>query len=226
VNGWQIVAGLTAVAGGLSLVKRGNSVPKDVPIKPGVPQPGAPDPGTKSTSYPGTTGQASPPSSWTQMPAGPLWTIRNPARSWGTPQTIAALTAALLRYSERAPELGLGTTPVRVLDISKAGGGQFGAHKSHQQGRDVDLSFPGSVLEPVATPVLLRALLEDDAVQAIFLAWSVQEKIWNALEVNPELDPGGLVRAELQYPLAPGTGSTRVRHWPGHAKHLHVRYRA
>jgi hypothetical protein len=225
VKTWKAV-GLFAIGlFGLRWLRGGGSVPPHVPAAPAVELPGLPSPGSKSTAYPGSTAEPSSPSSWVQMPMGAMWSVRSPAKAWGTAATIAALTAALLRYGERAPELGLATTPVRVLDISKAGGGPFPPHKSHQQGRDVDLNFADG-LQPVATPVLLRALLEDPAVQAIFLGWNVQEQIWNALEVNPELDPNGLVRAELQYPLAPGTGHTRVRHWPGHNHHLHVRYRA
>jgi len=82
----------------------------------------------------------------------------------------------------------------------------------------------GEKLPAVALPLLLRVFLEDAAVKSIFLDWERQAEVWNALEVNPELGPS--LRQELQYPLAPHTGRTRVRHWPGHRNHLHVRYRA
>lgn len=221
--------GAAALAiGGLVLLRRGRQgPPPDDKLEadtPPIELPGLPPPGTKATSYPGAAGELAPPSSWTQIPAGAGWTIRNPAKSWATPSTAAALTGALVKYTQRAQALGLDGFTVKVLDVSKQGGGALAPHKSHHEGRDVDLSFGGK-LEPLATPVLLRALLEDPSTEAIFLDWDVQRAIWDALDVNPELDPDGLVRAELQYPLAPHSGRTRVRHWPGHAKHLHVRFR-
>lgn len=195
-----------------------NSVPAQPPVLPAKPLPGI-EPGPKAGGYPGVVTPDL--GAWVQIPAGPVWSIRNAGRSWVTPSTYDALLLAFLRYTE------LDATPIVVLDASLPGGGPMSPHKSHREGRDIDLKFGGGPPMPVRPlTMLLRALVVDGRLQAVFLAWSVQRLVWDLLKADPGLEPSGQLLAELQYPLAPGTGHTRIRDWPGHKKHLHVRYRS
>ncbi len=148
-------------------------------------------------------------------------------RAWGTAATIEGIQSAAARWVAQTPEFSLDHVQLKINDISKKGGGTLPPHKSHHQGRDVDVTLvgvDGEKLPAVALPLLLRVFLADPNVKVIFLDWGRQEQVWHALEVNPELN--GDVKQELQFPLKPHSGRTRVRHWPGHAGHIHVRYRS
>lgn len=212
---------LVVIAAGVGLVLSWyHAVPPGIgPVLPPKTLPGI-EPGPKASSYPGAAGEVDQ-RAWVQIPAGPVWSIRTPSRSWVTASTFDALVSAFLRYAE------LDATPIRVLDASLPTGGPMPPHKSHQEGRDIDLKFTGASPMPVRPlTMLLRALIVDARLQAVFLGWSVQRLVWELLKADPGLEPTGQLLAELQYPLAPGTGQTRIRDWPGHTKHLHVRYRS
>lgn len=148
--------------------------------------------------------------------------IKNPATAWGTAPVVRAIEDAVDWFIACADDLGVGGREVRIGDISAAGGGPLGSHLSHQEGRDVDVSIQGERLPVDALPCLLWAFLATDLVSTVFLDYGVQAALWDALEGHP-LEA---LRAELQYPNGPKFKGVRVVHWPGHADHLHVRYRA
>lgn len=189
------------------------------PVHPAVLDPTAPalepEPGPKTFAYDPSIGAPPAPSEWTEVLSGDGHRVRRPRNAWGTATAVASLLQALERYHQS------GLADVTIGDMSKEGGGPLKPHKSHQFGRDVDLSFDGTLpLEPTAK--LLQAFLLDDNVGAIFLDWNAQREVWHALALDPDLALG--VEPELQYPLAKGTGRTRIRHWPGHKNHIHVRF--
>jgi hypothetical protein len=201
------------------ILDRLRRVPELVPANDPKPSTGAPPPGPKAQSYPGeTTKDASP---WVQIPTGPVWSVRNPSRSWVTQSTYVSIVQALTSYaaSEQAP--------IVVLDASRKGGGSFPPHLSHREGRDIDLNWSGANKMPIRPlAVLLERLMGDGNTQAVFLDHGLQREVWDLITADPGLDPSGLLAAELQYPLAAGTGYTRIRHWKGHKKHLHARFRS
>lgn len=138
---------------------------------------------------------------------GPGFTVRDPARAWATAYTATELRRALGRFHEARG------VSVRVLDVSKQGGGALAPHKSHKQGRDVDLGLP-SKLGDLA--VLLAELARSPGIEAIYLDHEVQASLYDVA--------GDELRAALQWPEAPHTGSAIIRHWPGHVRHIHVRF--
>jgi murein endopeptidase len=218
------LADLLLWGGGLLLLSENQGSSGAQPWPLGDPQP---NPLVKSPVAPaGKAGgygasSAEPPASWAQVPTtGPSWRVRRPSRAWGSPEAVADLVAALQLYPQLAGE---GAPEVVVGDMSLQGGGPMPPHVSHQTGRDVDLSFAGK-LPTVPTAWLLFALLQSDNVAGIFVDTDVQRDIGAALAADDALAPGLL--SELQWPGAPHTGSTRVRHWPGHRNHVHARYRA
>ena len=240
---WEYVAwlgGAAAVTGaGVALIVYINreGPPKQETLTPtgegppeSEPAPPLPPKGDKASSYPGAAGSRTGASEWTQVQAQPgLLQVRSPSRAWGTPSMIGTIAEAAGRWSAYRTPLALDDAQIRIADVSKKGGGKLSPHVSHHQGRDVDVTISGlgERLPPVALPTLLRAFLEDstDNVRSIYLSWQRQREVWDALDLNPELDPDGLVRRELQYPMAPHTGRTKVRHWDGHRNHIHVRTR-
>lgn len=198
-------------------------------VTPAVVTPGHPAPGIKSSGYQPSWGPAPAADDWTQIPTtGPGYEVRRPKRAWGTKASVASVVAAMERFASRRDELGivdpktLDPLVARLGDMSKKSGGPLPPHKSHQRGRDLDLSFRGKLPFP-ALPVLLWSFLQDDNVSAIYLGWDLQRQVWEALELNPDLAPG--MKSEIQYPLARHTGRTRVRYWDGHTNHIHVRFR-
>ncbi len=203
-------------------------------VPPATPGGSTPAPGPKSGGYDPSAGPIPAPTDWTQPPTvGSGYVVRRPSRTWGTKPAVASVVGAMGRYATRRDELGLLNDNLDPLDgylgdMSKKGGGPLPPHKSHQRGRDIDISFRKRGVESDWLPmpalaVLLYAFLQDDNVTAIYLDTDKQREVWEALELNPELAPG--LQSELQYPLAPHSGRTRVRHWPGHSNHIHVRFR-
>lgn len=218
---WEAIAvAAAAIIGAFALDYR-RRVPKDVPASDPKPIGGsAPPPGGKSQAYPGVTSEDS--RAWVQIPAGSAWSVRDPARAWVTQATYVAFLEALAAYAEREEP-----TPILVLDASRKSGGPFPPHRSHREGRDIDLRWQGPEKMPTRElAIFLEMLVADDKLQAIFLDHGVQRDVWDLIHASPSLDPSGILAAELQYPLAAGTGRTRIRHWPGHKDHLHVRYRS
>lgn len=142
-----------------------------------------------------------------QVSPGAAYSVRDPARAWATAYTETELRRALQRYSDG------GGTPLRVLDISRQGGGPMAPHLSHQEGRDVDLSLPPNAQE---LALLLGELVRSPGVEAIYLDHTLQGTAYE--QASQEL------RGALQYPEPPHTGSAIVRHWPGHTNHIHVRF--
>jgi hypothetical protein len=204
-----------------ALRKTLEGVPSDPP-----PRIDLPPPGVKSHSYPGPAFPAAPPTTWVQVQQSPGLVVSRPSRSWATEETAHSLQKAAHFWGSRRDHYGLGDYSLKLWDVSKQGGGPLPPHKSHQHGRDADLVITNgkkSGLPAAALPLMLQALLDDDNLEGIFLDWNMQKAAWDeATATSPDF---GNILPELQYPLPKHTGRTRVRHWPGHADHLHVRYR-
>ena len=169
-----------------------------------------------------------------QLPSHPAYVVRNPSRSWATEETVA--------YIQEAFEAVLGEHPdaprARVHDLSFRDGGPIDDHRSHQSGRDVDLTYyqrrcpaTGCPLETVPPRrmalgiqwSLLEHWLRNEQVQVIFLDYGLQEVLYNFARRH------GATRTELetwfQYPRGPGAHVGVIRHFRNHFDHLHVRFR-
>lgn len=167
-----------------------------------------------------------------QLESGTGFTIRDPARSWGTPFTVSQIATAYGRTSLRHPDLA----DVLVGDLSFERGGRIGNHRSHQNGLDADITYfvrgedtfnRWRAITPDELDVerqwfLLRTWLLNDAVEYVFIDYSLQEPLYDHARNR------GASEAELaewfQYPHR-GRRSGIIRHEPGHRDHLHVRFR-
>jgi len=163
-----------------------------------------------------------------QMPEGPYWTLVDPAHAWGTQETVDYLCHALTAVAEKFP----GTAPVAIGHISAKRGGPLRPHVSHQSGRDVDVGLyylgPPNHWYARATPknidaprtwFLIRTLVTDTDIEMILLDGSLQRPIEQyAIDIGePEAWVRGLFRGTGKLPPV-------VRHAPGHATHLHLRF--
>jgi len=160
--------------------------------------------------------------------ACPLFEPVHAEGAWATEETLQYLSAAIRKVHEQFPD----TPPLSLGHISDRDGGPLSPHLSHQSGRDVDLSFYYSNgaswyaratranLDLPRTWALVRALITETDVEMILADHSVQALLRKyALEhgENPEWVQG----------LFAGTaGGLRpiIRHAPGHATHLHIRF--
>lgn len=167
-----------------------------------------------------------------EMPSGPGLRVRNPARSYGTQRVVDLLGAVGADVAHRwpdAPELVVGSLSVR-------NGGALRPHRSHQNGRDVDLNYfhRGNVdlpdfrdmtpetFDAVKNWHFLKTLIDTGEVQFIFVEYELQEVLYNyALSIGyteEELSP------ILQYPRGPRVPEGLIRHARGHRNHVHIRF--
>jgi LysM repeat protein len=169
-----------------------------------------------------------------QLGPHPAYVLRNPERAWGTATTVARIRRgfdAVRRAHPRAPR-------VRVHDLSLRGGGPIDDHRSHQSGRDVDITYyqrrgcgrEGCPLERVDPDeldvrrqwTLLRHWLRRGDVEAIYIDYVLQAPLYR------EARRRGATRAQLrewfQYPRGRWHADGAIRHFPNHRDHLHVRF--
>ncbi|MEM6988978.1 MAG: penicillin-insensitive murein endopeptidase [Myxococcota bacterium] len=156
---------------------------------------------------------------------GEGYNIRRPNNAWGTQLAIDGIVAAIETYTQREPEAPL----VQVGDISRKNGGPLRRHKSHQEGRDVDIGVvwsephdkeEGKSLDIARTWSLVRSFAEAEGVRVIFIDYKLQKKLYeHALSI-------GMNEAWLdqifEYPRK--DGEAILYHWPGHSRHFHVRF--
>lgn len=163
-----------------------------------------------------------------QFPEGPYWHRNDADRAWGTAETVQFVKQAIERVNEEHPD-----SPVLYVgDFSNFEGGTLKRHKSHQSGRDVDLGYyyldkqrwyrPANAknLDRARTWTLVRTLLTESPVEYIFMDTSVQ-RLLRAEALAQGEDPAWLARV---FEGGPGRKESIIRHKPGHATHLHVRF--
>jgi len=158
-----------------------------------------------------------------QLPEGEGYNIRRPANAWGTSATIEGIGAAIARYREAAPDAPL----LQIGDISRNNGGPLREHVSHQEGRDVDIGYvfeesdDGSkAVDLSRTWTLVQSFAEGADVAVIFMDYTVQRQLYEHA-LSSGADEAELDRL-FEYPRK--DDEAVFYHWPGHARHFHVRF--
>jgi murein endopeptidase len=162
------------------------------------------------------------------MPQGEHWIVRNPRFGWGTPSTIMALVQGL---TSTAMEFPGGTVPL-VADLSARYGGRLRPHRSHQSGRDADVTYytttpgpsPGfrhvtaAQLDVQRQWHLYRYWIENNMVDYVF----TDRRMIPALAMHAIEDgtPSHVYEAAFGRRGTDGI----IRHERGHSDHLHVRF--
>src|SRR5262245_2473998 len=84
-----------------------------------------------------------------QCPAGDgkSWFVVSPENTWATAETVGYVLTAIRRVLELHPN----APPLRINQMSAREGGYLRPHRSHQNGRDVDLAFYYPTAEVVRT---------------------------------------------------------------------------
>lgn len=159
------------------------------------------------------------------------WVVRNPARAWATPQTVRRLVAGMRHIASRYP----GASTMMIGDMSRFGGGRMRPHRSHQSGRDADVTYYRLAGEGTGqfwdarsdefdvgrTWALFRYWMKRDWAEFIFVDRSIQRMLADyAYSVGEDPD---FVQRVIE---VEGEGKRSIiRHSPGHTHHFHVRFR-
>jgi len=167
-----------------------------------------------------------------KLESGKGYTVRNGSRSYGTSLTISTIMSVMGKYAAKYPK---GAKFV-VGDLSFKNGGKMSPHKSHQTGRDVDISYAAADNEQLDGFVKMKAGTFDVAknwyviksfvdtgdVQYIFVDYKLQELLYDyAIEKGVS---ESYLEKVLQYPRGKRDHDAIVRHAKGHADHMHVRF--
>lgn len=153
------------------------------------------------------------------------YTLRETDRTYTTPEVIGALLDAIEAVQQEFP----GTCNLYVGDFSNPGGGPMTRHRSHQNGRDVDLGFYAKGNRPLNSFIpmnaenldvartwsLLENLLQSQRVQYIFVDRSLQQ-LFQDYALSQGADPAYLERLFARNGI--------IRHIPNHVDHIHVRF--
>ncbi len=163
------------------------------------------------------------------IPEGDGYRLGFPDASYGTTHAVAELVRALTLYRERSSY----PADLELRGMSRIHGGPFGDHRSHQTGRDLDISLPRRMDVPAWLPLtprrvdwltvwhLVRALFEVDA-NVVYLDYALQKHVRDAALAAGV--PQDEIRPVLQYPRGRAAQRGLARHMAGHDRHLHVRF--
>jgi len=163
-----------------------------------------------------------------QAAASPFYEPVSPSGAWGTQETLDYLTAALGKVHEQFPD----TPPLQLGDISGRSGGHSPPHLSHQSGRDVDIAYfynngarwyargTAQNLDLPRNWAFVRALLTETDVDLILIDHSIQLLLEDYAQKHGE-DPAWLSGV---FRGVPGKLRPIIRHAPGHATHIHIRF--
>lgn len=169
-----------------------------------------------------------------KLPEDEAYYIKRSHHVYGTARTIRLIGEVVDRYESRAK----GGPLLRIGDISKKSGGPMKGHRSHQEGRDLDIGlvlqgkladrkhFSGANANNIdlrRTWILVEEFLATGEIRYIFLDYNVQKLLYEYAKGH------GVSERKLdeyfQYPRGIGRNHGIIRHWPGHKNHLHVRFR-
>jgi LysM repeat protein len=151
-----------------------------------------------------------------------------PSGAWATQETLDFLATALSKVHAAFPD----TPPLALGGISGKNGGHSPPHLSHQSGRDVDIAYfyndgagwyaRGSAknLDLARDWAFVRALIAETDVDLILIDHSIQVLLEEyALQHGEDAAwLAGVFRG------VPGKLRPIIRHAPGHATHIHVRF--
>lgn len=158
--------------------------------------------------------------------------VRRDERAYGTRRTVQMLEAAAADVKARWPD----APALMVGDLSRRRGGSLRPHRSHQSGRDADLSYyhRGNVttrdfqsmtrhtFDALKNWHLFKTLIDTGQVEYIFVDYRLQKQLYEyALSIG--YAPSEL-ESVLQYPHGRGTKKATIRHARGHDDHWHIRF--
>lgn len=156
-------------------------------------------------------------------------------KTWATRHTVLQLDRVLRLWAKREK----GAPPVLVSNLSARQGGVLSPHKTHQSGRDVDLSYitrwdgkrpvtwqhvTAQNLDARRTWALLKLLVKEADVEVMFIDRNLQKVLLAHAKKHGTVRSSRLPRW-LEVAKGKGPNGPIIKHVPGHTDHIHVRFR-
>ena len=166
------------------------------------------------------------------MPDGPYWIVRHRNEAYGTWYTLVHLVRGYSLVGEHFPH----TDPILIGDLSNRRGRRMRPHRSHQSGRDVDITYfltedvelsdrfiraSRDTLDYERQWALFSYWITLDVVTYIFMDRRLQRALYRWAIANG-VDKNYLSRALEASPIS---DHPVIRHARGHADHFHVRFK-
>ncbi len=153
--------------------------------------------------------------------------LREESRTYTTPEVIGAMLDAVDTVQKQFP----GSPEIYVGDFSLPGGGSIGGHRSHQNGRDVDVGMYAQGnrtlntfapmneenLDVPRTWAFIESLLCSQRVQYLLVDQRIQNLLYDYAR-SRGVDPGYLDRL-----FANNRGAV-IQHVRNHVDHMHIRF--
>ncbi len=156
-------------------------------------------------------------------------------KTWATRDTVHSLDKVLRLWAKQYPEAPI----VLVGNLSARHGGPLEPHKTHQSGRDVDISYIANWdgksavawqrmseknLDASRTWDLLKLLDKHAEIEAFFIDRSLQRVLLKHAKKHGSIRKDRL-RHWLQVANPKGSKiEPKIKHVPGHKDHIHVRF--
>ncbi len=168
-----------------------------------------------------------------QLMSAPGFEVRNPERAFGTQKAVDLFRRTMRRLTEQFKAL----PDVCVGDLSVKGGGRLRPHRSHRDGRDIDIGFyfkdgrerrwferaTPRTLDAPRTWALIKALVDSGEVEYVFLQLRLQKPVYDYARKTGT--PKAVLDRIFQYPQGRRSKRGIVRHERGHDDHLHIRFK-
>lgn len=165
-----------------------------------------------------------------KLEPGPGYRLRFPKGAFGLESVLKTIRTCTRRTKEAFP----GTADVLVGELSRAGGGRFPPHQSHQSGRDADIGYylagnkqnatmhrvGPSEVDYAKTWTLLRCMLTVDDVTRVYMDRGIQAAMAEWLRQKKTMSEPELARLFSVL----GGDEALIRHARRHDTHIHVRF--
>ncbi len=167
-----------------------------------------------------------------QLLSGDGIEVKHPDHAFGTEKTVVLFREAVRHLREREPA----APPVVVGDLSRHGGGWLRPHRSHRDGRDIDVGYFWKVprqprhfakkkpkqLDVALQWAFFQTLMATGQVEYLFVSYPLQQVLHAYVKKlgasKRDLD------ALFQWPRPRREKTGLIRFEPGHHDHFHVRF--
>ena len=166
-----------------------------------------------------------------QLKSQPGIVVRNGVRAWGTERAVRVFAQAVETVRTRFA----GTVDLPVGDLSYRGGGKMRPHRSHRDGRDIDVGYylnngrgprfykaTSKTIDVERTWALFKSMLQTREVEYIFLQYRLQKLLYRHALASGETKES--LDELFQWPRHWSNRRGIIRHVRGHDDHFHVRF--
>ncbi len=157
-----------------------------------------------------------------RFPEGDAWVVVNPPKSYGTQEVVDYLITAAKTVKEKFPD----APPLRINDLSAEKGGYIRPHKSHQNGRDVDIGFyyiydsknpKAKTFDVAKNWEFIKAIITKTDVQVILVDRRIQKQLYEYAKSTGENEDW------LNSVFKSGEHAL-IKHARRHRGHFHIRF--